>query len=213
MLDGKLYRGPSRVFLSSLMITLLLQGCATFERSDCPTQGWRMRGFTAAITGQEMNRQVIQEADCAFAPGSPAWEAYRSGYADGLKNYCRPGSLFELGRQGDPYPSQCHATAGDLLQISYGYGWDIHELDEQITRLDQRISVKQQALQRARTELAALQNASSGGQAATAEAAERMRQVAQRQARVRSLQRELADLKAALHTRRNQLERLVSVLQ
>jgi len=208
MLDGKPCRGPSRVLLSALMITMLLQGCATFERSDCPTQGWRMRGFTAAIAGQEMNRRIIQEADCDFAPGSPAWEAYRSGYADGLEDYCRPGSLFELGRQGDPYPSQCHATAGDLLQISYGYGWDIHELDEQINRLDQRISVKQQALQRAQTELTTLQNDSSRGQAAAAEAAERMRQ-----ARVRSLQRELADLKSALHTRRNQLERLVSVLQ
>ena len=205
---------PSKLLYSVLMIgTLIIQGCATLERSACPTQEWKSRGYAAAVAGKDMNRRDMHGADCTVYPGSPAWEAYRSGYAAGLRDFCRPDALFELGRQGDAYPAQCLAEQGDLLQTAYGYGRDIYELDRQIGQLQRLLSVKETALQRAENELTALRQVLEDRQTKAHEGTGGLHHLEIQETRVNDLLSEFERLNSDLKSRQNQRKRLVSVFQ
>ncbi len=191
----------------------LLSSCVSLDEKACRSVDWRSIGIEDAVSGRKTAHPMDPRAACAAYAGGPGAEAYREGYAEGLEKYCRPGTVFQLGRNGEDYPTQCSDGSADQLKISYGYGRDIYELDSDISRMRTTLIDKRGELKQAEALLATSKAEFKAQAAASAHRFELLEQIQQQSMRIDLIQAALEQLNYRLTTRQTQLARLVSVLQ
>jgi hypothetical protein len=190
-----------------------LTGCASLNNQECLETEWHEVGYADGVSGKDVDQLVKSQAACIAFPGSTGWDAYRQGYTEGLSVYCRPDRVFDLGRDGAAYPTQCPDDLAELLKASYGYGRNIYMLDADIRQLQERLNLKQKELQQAEAELAAIRTDREGRRAAAAGHTELKRQDNVQAQRVDNIKVEIEQLNNQLTSRQTKLNRLVSVLQ
>lgn len=203
-----------RLTLAGLFISLfVLTGCTTLDDSACRTDDWRSIGYKDAVSGRKIDHMADYRASCAAYPSVPASYAYRQGYAEGLREYCHPSLVFQLGRNGKEYPTQCADETADQLKTSYGYGRNIYELDADIGDMHRALHDKQRELTGSEVLLATTMAELEGQGVASARRLDLLEQSRQQSMRIAVIKAELEELNFRLTTRQTQLERLVSVLQ
>jgi hypothetical protein len=144
-----------------LMLLVLLQsGCASLSESQCLSADWRQIGEADARAGYAANRVASHNKACEKLGIEVDPATYQSGYAIGLRAFCRPNEAFELGRRGASYHGQCPVEAERDFVIAFELGRDIYALDEAIREVNSRIEelredAKDTALSEAAREAAA----------------------------------------------------------
>ena len=111
---------------ATLLLVLLLQGCATLDKDQCQVADWRLIGYQDGVLGKPASTIGKYRKDCAKHAVVPDLDAWQAGRAQGLEEYCKPDNAFRLGRSGHAFPVVCPDPATATLRAAYEDGRDIY---------------------------------------------------------------------------------------
>lgn len=107
-----------------LAAAITLSGCGTLSESECLTADWRLIGFEDGARGLPSSRIAEHRKACADYGIAPDFEAYRTGHAEGLRDYCTPANGFELGKRGGRYNGFCPQDLENEFLDAFHLGQD-----------------------------------------------------------------------------------------
>jgi len=90
-----------------LFASMMLGGCATLNRSECQNADWNMIGLEDGLKGLPTANIGKHRKACAKYDVTPDLDEYRSGYDEGIRQFCIPERGFELGQSGGQYSGAC----------------------------------------------------------------------------------------------------------
>ena len=140
-------RATSFPFSTILFTGFVLSGCASLSEQECRTADWRMIGYEDGVVGRQAGRLGEHRQACADHGLTPDMESYRLGREEGLREYCRPQSVYQLGLRGRAYPVVCPTGLEVDLKPAYKRGRQIHETQSAIGNLRSKLSRTQQELE------------------------------------------------------------------
>ncbi len=85
----------------------LISGCSTMSAEECKVAQWEYVGQKDASEGYDRLRFAKYTKACNKAHVIPNQELYNKGYDAGLKLYCTPQNIFDLGLSGGGDYSIC----------------------------------------------------------------------------------------------------------
>jgi hypothetical protein len=132
---------PSRVLTSaSLALALLITGCASgLSKQECRLADWRTIGYEDGLQGLPQSRIGGHRKACAEYGVALNLDAYRSGWDEGVRRYCQPGSGYRLGRSGVRYNGVCPAGLEPGFLQAYASGHEIYTLESEVKRLQRTL--------------------------------------------------------------------------
>lgn len=208
----QIHRTVCFVLLSGLAGILTLTGCSSLNEKECRSADWRMIGYEDAVSGRKVARLADHRTACAKYDIAPNLDLYRSGYEEGMQEYCRPSTVFQLGQNGTAYPSQCPDDLADQLKISYQYGRDIYQLNDDIRHTQTLISGKNNELKEAKKRLSEYKTEIVIQGVPTSQRIELLEESMDLSKQIDGIKEEIDGLNVKLKSRQTQLKRLVSVL-
>lgn len=113
---------------------------------ECLTSNWQMIGFEDGARGYGAERLGQHRKSCAKHGVTPDLQAYRTGRAEGLQDFCQPARGFHLGTRGAHYNGVCPSEMeGDFLD-AYRAGYHLYELQANVNSANYQIKAKQNEL-------------------------------------------------------------------
>lgn len=126
---------------------LLLTGCASLSEQECRTADWRMIGYEDGVVGRQARRLAAHREACADYDVTPDMEGYRLGREEGLREYCQPQRIYQLGLRGRAYPAVCPSALEVELRPAYRQGLEIHDAQSTINDLRNDLAQTEQELE------------------------------------------------------------------
>jgi hypothetical protein len=127
----------------SLALALAITGCASgLTKEECQLADWRTIGYEDGLRGLSQARISEHRKDCAEHGVALNLDAYRSGWDEGVRNYCQPGNGYRLGRAGSRYNGVCPPGQEPGFLRAYGHGKQIHDLEAEVNRLQRTLNRK-----------------------------------------------------------------------
>lgn len=112
-----------------------LGGCASMSESECQRADWYQKGLQDGRDGLARDRVEDHAQACAKVGISPDEARWQSGWAEGLRRYCRPANGWQLGLKGEYYRGVCvDQPEGAAFEDNYQAAKRIYELGQQIDR-------------------------------------------------------------------------------
>ena len=111
-----------KLFSIFAVITLLLSGCSTMNKSECLNADWRTIGYGDGARGYKAARIGEHRSSCAEYGVRPNLDAYNNGRQDGLRQYCTPTTGYNKGLSGYRYNGVCanHNERDFVEALNYG---------------------------------------------------------------------------------------------
>jgi hypothetical protein len=132
---------------SILLLGILASAaCSTMSKNECLNADWRALGFEDGSRGYHVSRVGEHRKACAEYQVKPDLEAYRDGYHEGVRRYCRPPIGYRLGLRGGQYGGICPGDLEHPFVEAYDYGKDIYLLKRDLSSVNHRLHEAQQAL-------------------------------------------------------------------
>lgn len=132
---------------------LILQSCATMDKSQCLTADWRTIGFEDGAKGKPETEISTYRQDCADHGVTPDLNAYRLGHRQGSENYCTQRNGFDVGMRGGSYQGSCVADLAEPFLSGYRDGQELFSLQQavanastSIDRLHQQIRTTEKTI-------------------------------------------------------------------
>ena len=116
----------------------LLASCASLSEDSCRVGDWSSIGYRDGANGQlvsYINQHREACADYGIEPDADVWARAR---AEGLKEYCTPANVYNLGRRGREMNPVCRENTQGL-QLANFYGLRYYEISEEIDDLEDEI--------------------------------------------------------------------------
>lgn len=182
--------------LVPLGLLLVLAGCAGFSEQDCVVSDWRTIGFEDGAAGRPVSAIGGYRQACSKYGVAPDLDAYRSGYDEGAREFCRPSKGFEFGRQGGRYNGVCPADLeGDFL-AAYSDGRRLYDLESALRSTNQQIARKKSELEKVKKETVAAAAAIVSDDTPAADRVTLLSETAEKGRRQGELQEEIEALEA-----------------
>lgn len=140
-------------FFLSLVMVLLLTGCAGMSQQECAVTDWRTVGYEDGARGVSQTHIASYRKSCSKHGVAPDLDAYRAGHADGVEVFCQPGNGFNVGSSGRNYQGVCPAHMEDEFLRSYNAGRELHRLRAALNRTTGQIAYRERELQELGEEL------------------------------------------------------------
>ena len=105
-----MHRPLSHPFSLSLILLLLLSGCASMNKDQCLVADWYQVGYEDGLRGENPARIRDYREDCASHGVAPLWQDYQQGHDAGSTRYCTPLRGFNHGLNGNQYNQNCPAN-------------------------------------------------------------------------------------------------------
>jgi Protein of unknown function (DUF2799) len=134
---------------------LALAGCAGMSEQQCAVTDWRSVGFEDGAAGRTVSAVGNYRQACSKYGYTPDLDAYRTGHAEGVEVYCRPGRGFEVGRSGQRYQGVCPAESEGEFLDAYADGRHLHELESALYAVNGQINGKQGRIAQLKKNIAA----------------------------------------------------------
>ena len=135
--------------------TLLLAACSTtMNKDECRTVDWRTVGYEDGVAGRSGEQIGQHRRACAEYGVTPDLDAYRTGRAEGLRDYCQPHNGYRAGATGASYYDVCPADLAPAFVAAYESGRELYDLERRVTHADEQIEAR-------RAEIARLEDAVS----------------------------------------------------
>lgn len=131
---------------SLVLAALALQGCATMSKNECLTADWHAIGYESGIRGEREAQIAEHRKACAEHGVTPDLARYMAGRDVGLERFCEPRNGYRLGRAGTGYAGVCPPSVESEFLRAYGAGREIHDVQQNINRLNRRIEARQAEL-------------------------------------------------------------------
>ena len=112
--------------LAGVLALLGLTGCAAMSKNECLTVDWRTVGYEDGVAGRSGETIGRYRTACADYGVTPSLDAYQSGRAEGLREYCRPQTGFRVGASGAEYAGFCPADLAPAFTAAYESGRELH---------------------------------------------------------------------------------------
>lgn len=134
----------------------LLTACAGMSEQACLATDWTTVGFEDGAAGRPESSIGRYRQMCGEHGISPDLASYRSGHADGVETYCRPGNGFEVGRRGAVYQNVCPTDLERDFVAAYNSGHELFELESALRQVDNRIARNEREQENIKQELTAI---------------------------------------------------------
>ncbi len=121
--------------VTALLLTLLLAGCATMDKSECREADWMIVGLEDGAKGRPLSYISRHRKSCAEYGVSPDLARYKRGHGDGLKQFCTPENGYRIGRAGRSYDNVCPTMLSGQFLAGYQTGLELHGLSTDINRM------------------------------------------------------------------------------
>ncbi len=130
-----------------LVFAALASGCASgLSKDECNTADWRTIGYEDGVQGRPEGRIGKHREACAKHGVGLNFEAYRRGWEEGVRRYCKASNGYYQGRRGRQYTGVCPAQLeGDFLQ-AYRKGREIHDLEADLQRTVRKLNYNRDRL-------------------------------------------------------------------
>lgn len=126
-----------------LLAAASLHGCATLSEGECRQADWRELGREDGRQGYPQSRLQDHREACAKYALAPAERDYLEGRNEGLPHYCRAENGYRVGRSGGYYHGVCPAQDEPAFLALYERGREIHDVVEELSRLQSRIDAQE----------------------------------------------------------------------
>lgn len=134
--------------VSTLMaLAVLASGCASgLSRDECNTVDWRTIGYEDGVQGRSEAQISRHRKACARHGVGLNFEAYRSGWDEGVRRYCQPGNGYHRGRRGKSYSGVCPAQLEAGFLQAYREGRELYDLEANVQRTVRKLNYKRSRL-------------------------------------------------------------------
>lgn len=141
-MDGKWIK------LGSVVLLAALSGCASMSSEECANSDWVAVGYEDGSRGYTTDKFGSRRKACAKHGVTADFQAYQSGRAEGLVEFCQPARGFNLGANGGTYHGVCDvALEGEFLD-AYRVGSQLHTLRSNVNNANSRIYAKESEIER-----------------------------------------------------------------
>ncbi len=126
-----------------LALALLISGCASdLTKEECQLVDWRTIGYEDGLKGLPQTRISEHRKACAEHGVALNLDAYRSGWNEGVRSFCQPGTGYRLGRSGGRYTGVCPAALESGFLQAYAHGRELHDLESEVNSLQRTLNYK-----------------------------------------------------------------------
>lgn len=126
--------------VACITVALILCGCAGISEEQCLSMDWRTVGFEDGANGRPVQNISSYRQACGEYGVTADLDAYRSGHAEGVDGYCRPGRGFEEGHRGARYQGVCPADIEADFLAAFNSGRRLYELETTLTQIERQIA-------------------------------------------------------------------------
>lgn len=113
----------------------MLGGCASMSESECQRADWYQKGVQDGRDGQTRDRVEDHAQACGKVGVHPDEARWQSGWAEGVRRYCRPANGWQLGLKGEFYRGVCaDQPDGAAFEDAYQSAKRIYDVGQQIDR-------------------------------------------------------------------------------
>lgn len=132
--------------LLSVLVVLLVAGCATLSREDCARGDWAGLGLNDGRAGEPGSRFDEHQKACREYGIAVDQEAYLSGRDQGLQDYCRLDNAFQIGLSGKPYHHVCPPSIDGLFAHYHATAFALQQERAELDRLDNDLAGQERDL-------------------------------------------------------------------
>ncbi len=129
----RMSRTATRMALAAAVAVLC--GCASMSESECQRADWYQKGVQDGRDGQTRERVEDHAQACGKVGIQPDEARWQSGWAEGVRRYCRPVNGWQLGLKGEFYRGVCaDQPEGAAFEDYYQSAKRIYDVGQQIDR-------------------------------------------------------------------------------
>ena len=132
----------------SLIALLALGGCAGMSADECALSDWRTIGFEDGSMGYTADRVGSHRKACAKHGVAPDFEAYQSGWREGVRQFCQPSRGFNVGASGARYNGICPSDMEPEFVDAYNAGHRLYNLRASVNQATNQINARKATLER-----------------------------------------------------------------
>lgn len=125
---------------ASVLVLMILSGCATMSGDECVTSDWHAIGFEDGSRGHTSGRLSERRKACAKHGVTPDFDEYQAGRKEGLVEFCQPSRGFNLGTSGGQYHGVCSAHNEGRFLDAYNSGYHLYNLRSNVNSANYRIN-------------------------------------------------------------------------
>lgn len=129
--------------------TSLLTACsATMNKDECRAVDWRTVGYEDGVAGHSGDRIGQHRRACAEYGITPDLNAYRTGRAEGLREYCQPHNGYRAGVNGAAYYDSCPAELEPAFLVAYESGRELYVRTRRVEDTEEAIASRRYEIAR-----------------------------------------------------------------
>ena len=140
--------------LLTVAATALVACSSTMSKDECRTVDWRTIGYEDGVAGRSGERIGEHRKACAEHGVTPDLNAYRSGRAEGLREYCQPHNGYRAGANGAPYYDSCPPELAPAFVAAYESGRELYVRERRVSDADAAIAYRRREIARLESKLA-----------------------------------------------------------
>ncbi len=137
--------------ISALLVSAALGGCASMSSEECANSDWVAVGFEDGSRGYSTDRFGNRRKACAKHGITADFQAYQSGRAEGLVEFCQPGRGFNLGVSGGHYNGVCDVALEEEFLDAYRVGHQLYGLRSSVSNANSQIYSRERELDRTKS--------------------------------------------------------------
>ncbi len=137
--------------ISALLVSAALGGCASMSSEECANSDWVAVGFEDGSRGYSTDRFGNRRKACAKHGITADFQAYQSGRAEGLVEFCQPGRGFNLGVNGGHYNGVCDVALEEEFLDAYRVGHQLYGLRSNVSNANSQIYSRERELDRTKS--------------------------------------------------------------
>ena len=126
--------------LASVLLSLLVSGCATMGKKECLNAQWQNVGYEDGAKGYNASRIGTYRKSCAEYDISPNLAAYTKGRQQGLAEWCTPSNGYYQGTRGASYKGVCPKALESDFELAMSQGRAVYDYQKKIRNQEKLIA-------------------------------------------------------------------------
>ncbi|TBR42743.1 DUF2799 domain-containing protein [Marinomonas agarivorans] len=115
-----------KLFITLLVGSLVLSGCATLNKEECLTANWYQIGYEDGAEGYPETRIKSHREACAEHGIKPNFNDFKKGHSEGVQLFCKPRNGFAEGSRNRSYEGICPAELEADFLAAYQAGREVY---------------------------------------------------------------------------------------
>lgn len=142
-----------KLFITLLIGTLVLSGCATMNKDECLTANWYQIGYEDGAAGYPETRIKSHREACAEYGIQPNFNDFQKGHGEGIQLFCKPRNGFIEGRKNRTYKGICPAELESDFLAAYQAGNEIYVAQKAVNNAERSLRKNKKDVQSAQNSI------------------------------------------------------------